>query len=480
MERSIGIAIGDNSIEAAWADAVARPVSAPARIVVGGAEFTDFTDRVGDPVPLIGTDGTARLGADLVAVALARLSAGTDRMIVAHPAAWGAYQAGVLRSALTCTDAQGRRLSLVSRPTAALAGAGWREDAAIVVDVDRRGTEISLVQRGRVVRTRTTELFGTEAVDRALAGHAMTALEQPLDREARRELLAGCARARDELAQRPDATIVVRLRTAVVRLRIVRDEFEALIGDAVAGLVADVARMSRESDLSAPPILLVGALARTPLLVELLGARVPGQVVVPADPEWTITRGALTSSPDPRPAPTDVESASEPTRATAPAARPTDTATPASAARPTGTSVAAAVPTGTSVAAAVPTGAAAAPRAGTPRPTGRVAPPRATAPAARVAPPRATAPAIGLASTRSAAATTRRPPAGDGFPGGAVPACSGAGGRPVAAIRGGSRVRTAVVALAAGFAVLIGGAAVSGIGGHGGGSSIGMSSHGHH
>jgi hypothetical protein len=467
MERSIGIAIGDNSIEAGWAGAAYRPVSAPARIVVAGAEFADFTDRVGDPVPLIGSDGTARLGADLVAVAVARLSAGSDRMSIAHPAAWGAYQAGVLRSALSCTDAQGRRLTLVSRPVAALAGAGRHDGVAIVVDIDRRGSEISLVVPGRVARTRTTELFGTEAVDRALAGHAMSALDRPLDREARRELLIGCARARAALAERPDAMIAVRLRTEMVRLRVVRDEFEALIGDAVAGLVADVARLCREADVEAPPILLVGALARTPLLVEMLGARVPGEVVVPADPEWTITRGALIASADPRPVRDEIETIAVPGRAGAPTGT-VPAGFPQAGMASTGTVPAGVGPAGVAAAGVAAAGVAAAgvAAAGV-APTGTMstgtAAPRTAVPMNNVAPTRRATSTRGASSARGA----ERAGAGEQWAGG------------VAAVRGGSRVRTAVVALAAGCAVLIGGAAVSGIGGHGGGSSISASWHGH-
>ena len=58
-----------------------------------GAVFRDFIGRVGDPVPVVGSDGSARLGADLVAMTIGGVlrgcAAGSDlaHLAIAHPSA---------------------------------------------------------------------------------------------------------------------------------------------------------------------------------------------------------------------------------------------------------------------------------------------------------------------------------------------------------------------------------------------------------
>jgi molecular chaperone DnaK len=315
MHRLGGIAIGSCSVSGASSDRSLAPLCAPARLTVTpsgtvrlgartepGTVFVDFTGRVGDPVPLVGTDGTARFGADLTALAVAALARylGATELVVAHPAAWGSYQTGVLRSALTCTSAADLPVGLVSRPLAALAGA----DAAIpagagvvVVDTGGRSTEVSLVGGGRVLDTSAAELLGTEAVDRALAMHLLAQLPGPLELAARHELVRACTAARRDLVGRPATIIEVHRPSGPERVRVVRAELAELIGDAVRDVVTSVLRalrQARRAELPVRAVLLVGPLASTPLLIEELTARVGAQPIVPSDPACAVVRGAAT------------------------------------------------------------------------------------------------------------------------------------------------------------------------------------------
>ncbi|MGH3671891.1 MAG: hypothetical protein ACRDSH_14870, partial [Pseudonocardiaceae bacterium] len=148
MSRCVGITVGRDSVSAVLAGpgplvSADNRVSVPAVLVVApqvgalvgvhaerfvarglGGVFRDFTGRVGDPVPVVGSDGSARLGADLVAMTIGSILRGypTGRdlahLTIAHTAGWGPYEASVLHSALTCTEAEGMPTSLVSSPLA--------------------------------------------------------------------------------------------------------------------------------------------------------------------------------------------------------------------------------------------------------------------------------------------------------------------------------------------------------------------------
>ena len=116
MSLCVGIAVGGDFLSAVvtGSDTLSSSpirVSVPALIVITprgvlvgaqaerfaasevGAVFRDFGGRVGDPVPLIGSDGSARLGADLVAMTIGGIlreqvaRAGLAHLAIAHPAA---------------------------------------------------------------------------------------------------------------------------------------------------------------------------------------------------------------------------------------------------------------------------------------------------------------------------------------------------------------------------------------------------------
>jgi hypothetical protein len=302
MNTAVGIAIGTDTIESstpnrpgAGADSVLS-VWPDGRAQLGAiAEagvYREFVDRVGDPVPVIATDGSARLGADLVALAIGELAVGASHLTLAYPAWWGAYQLGILRSSLTCTRARDLPTSWVSRPVAARIGAGVTgHEVVLVVDIGATNTELSLVTGNRVLATSTNEVLGSTWLDRVLAAHLSSRLSAPVARHEMPALLAACARARSQLETEPYATV----EASPLHARLDRAEFEQLIEERVASVVASATRaLARERDLPVAAVLLVGEPARTPRLIDLLTSRVALPLIVPDDPARLVVRGAVT------------------------------------------------------------------------------------------------------------------------------------------------------------------------------------------
>jgi Hsp70 protein len=285
-----------------------------------GAVFHEFTNRVGDPVPIVGSDGTPRLGADLVAMTIGSIIRGRARrsdlghLTIAHPSGWGPYEVSVLLSALSCTEAGGIPTSLVNSPnsavTAAIAAGAIRPfETVIVLDVGSHGTEAALVTSannhpGRLEATSRTDGLGSAGLDRTLARHVLEQvrghlpvadLSNPANRAIVEDVITACRRAREDLIRHPSTIVSVHLPAERVPVRIVRAEFETLAYEPIrAGLraIANLIDHACKNNITADAILLTGEIARTPLLTELISAQWPIRVVTPPNPKWAVTSGA--------------------------------------------------------------------------------------------------------------------------------------------------------------------------------------------
>jgi hypothetical protein len=290
-------------------------IGAVGQVSTGGGElYRDFGDRVGDPVPVIGSEGGARFGADLAALTISGLlwqvtrGARANQLVIAHPAGWGRYHTSVLRSALTATWAESVRTRLVSGAVAAATSAERANairpgDPVLVADIGDDRTELTLVlgggdHRRHVGSTVTIDELGATLLDRALAEHIVTQLPErwdathPAGRSALRGLVALARAARRELIDQPATVVPVRLPSGVDRVRVVRGEFDSLIEEPISCATSAIFRMLREAradGIDVAAVLLTGEPARTPLLAEQLSDHV---TVIPPDPEWTIARCA--------------------------------------------------------------------------------------------------------------------------------------------------------------------------------------------
>jgi hypothetical protein len=314
------------------------PVSVPPLLVVGpggapvvgweaerlaaagvGVAYRDMTSRVGDPVPVVGSDGSARSGAALTASAVAALlrmvaaDAQPGHTVLAHPAAWREYDVAEMRAALDRSGRDLGRVSLVTRPiagvTAAIADRAVRPGATVVVaDIGRHGTDLALVTAvddgaGQVVATGRIEDFGSGVLDHALVRHVLERIDAaPADRLQRdpaargdlRALVAACRTARQDLARLPFTVVDVRLAGYSERVRIVRAEFEAVIREpvqrAVTAFVPNLGQ--RETSTEWDGVVILGDAASTPLLVECISTELGTAAIVGGEAEWAVARGA--------------------------------------------------------------------------------------------------------------------------------------------------------------------------------------------
>ena len=320
--------------------------------------YRDFVERVGDPVPVIGTDGVPRLGADLLALTVAAVvwqvthGVEPDTLVITHPAAWSRYEVSVLRSALSTTWLDTTPISLLSAPVAAVvsaedAGAAGPGEAVLVVDIGGGSTELAVVLGGtgrarRIAATGSTDELGDAVLDRRLATRLAGDLagrfpeldpRSPAHLPALRELVAAAHRARTALVHDPSADVELRLPSGQDRVRVVRDEFEALVTDAVSAGVSSVTRLLREAysnGVTVAAILVTGNSADMPLLAEQMSTRSDVPMLIAPDPEWTTVDGAVAAAT--RAAATlaaDARPTARPAPRPAPASRPLPTPAPA-------------------------------------------------------------------------------------------------------------------------------------------------------
>jgi type VII secretion-associated protein (TIGR03931 family) len=195
-----------------------------------------------------------------------------DELVVVHPT--GARPAVPVRIA---------RVVRAAPSAAAVAvhvdGAG----CCVVVDVGHTGTEVALVRGGRILAVRRPAASGArlDAVTRTLL-NPTTSVDDTEVRRVREELsLLPTARTRGAPGSVLDA---VELRRALATsLTAVVDAVRAVLAIAGPG--------------RAPPVLLVGGVARTPLLAELLDAAGVGDVRVAERPDAAAVLGALRLPP---------------------------------------------------------------------------------------------------------------------------------------------------------------------------------------
>jgi hypothetical protein len=406
-----------------------------------GAAFADFTLRVGDPVPVIGSDGSAQGAADLVALTISCLLRDQaspvgpgQHLTIAHPSGWGPYQVAELRAGLTRVGLDGLPTAFVPRAVAAVRTiGGGRADAVVVADLGRYRTEITTLRGGGVDGVRVDDL-GSAELDRAVLSHVLGQLAgEPSDRD---DLTARCRAARRELTGSPAAAVELPTTQGFERIRVTRAEFEESIRESVSVAVLNMCRElgdAAEKGAATYAVMIVGDGAEVPLLTQALSAEAGFGPDVAADRATAATGAALISGDRAKSGRAARQRMQAPVR-------------PASDAHTT-------------------TGASSGPL---PEPAARPRP--LSAPS--LPKPSPDSPAVPRPSygPRVEASVRPRPAARAERPAYQEPQSSPAprnGWPSTPPQRSGRRVRTAIVAAAAGIAVLIGGAAVTSGGGPG-------------
>lgn len=295
-----------------------RGLDSPERVV------REFKRRVGDDVPV--AVGTLSLPAEDVFATMARWVA--DRaeeregappsdIILSHPATWGAHRTQRILAALAAKGLA--NVTLISEPEAAAlhyAAQVRVEDGSTIAVYDLGGgtfdtAVLKKTDAGHFELLGRPEgiegLGGADfdaAVLRYVAEHASLVLAS-LDPSAPGALAAlarlrrECVEAKEALSADSEASISVLLPGIQQQVRLVRSDFEAMIGepiretvDALEGSLQDLGLTP--ADLSA--VLLIGGSSRIPLVAQLISERLDRPIAVDADPKSSICLGAAVAA----------------------------------------------------------------------------------------------------------------------------------------------------------------------------------------
>lgn len=272
-------------------------------------EYRDFTTRVGDPVPIIADNGTARTGVQLVATSI-DLILGESAGVVTHPVVWTEQAILELREALS---QQGTRAQLVNEAEAAYAALRSGDEIAadstiLLCNAGKSGMDLTVVTATgtsvRVDQPVHCHEFGGDLVDALLVEHVLDELSvthpgfDAADRRnwtGLRELRTHIAQAKRQLSSNVSAVLEVNLPGAQENLRLVRSELESLIAEPVWQAVQ---RITQSADAairaghSIDAIVLTGGSSAIPLLTENLSAATDIPLVNATDPGHTVVRGA--------------------------------------------------------------------------------------------------------------------------------------------------------------------------------------------
>ncbi|WP_104044977.1 Hsp70 family protein [Arthrobacter sp. ZGTC412] len=295
-----------------------RGLDFPSRVV------REFKRRVGDSVPI--AVGALSLSPEDVFATMARWVAHRaeeregeppSEVVLTHPAAWGSHRTSVILAAMAARGLE--NVTLISEPEAAAlyyASQVRVEDGSTIAVYDLGGGTFDTAVL-RKAGSRRFELVGRpEGIEnlggadfdaevfRYVSDHTGDVLSKlnPADagvRAALARLRRECVEAKEALSGDSEATISVLLPGVQQQVRLVRSEFEALVGDPVRDTVdaleQSLAGMElKPADLSA--VLLIGGSSRIPLVAQLISEQLDRPIAVDADPKSSICMGAAVSA----------------------------------------------------------------------------------------------------------------------------------------------------------------------------------------
>ncbi len=279
----------------------------------------EFKRRFGDTTPLLlhGTpvaanDLTLFLAKHLVAAAT-RLEGGPpDRMVVCHPANWGAFKVSLLSDTLRSAALPPHEL--ISEPEAAAIHYAAQERVAdgttiAVYDLGGGTLDIAILKKTGdrwtlIGRPGGVERLGGIDFDTALFQYVVAELDVDLDafddddpiaQAGVARLRADCNEAKHTLSSDTSATVSALLPGVSQQVRITRGEFESLIGPAIARSLetfdATLAGAEMGYDVI-DTVLLVGGSSRIPLVGERVASHTGRPIAVDAHPKHSCALGA--------------------------------------------------------------------------------------------------------------------------------------------------------------------------------------------
>ncbi|MGF9664279.1 Hsp70 family protein, partial [Arthrobacter crystallopoietes] len=291
-----------------------RGVAQPERVV------REFKRRVGDSVPIIVGDRFAAPEELLATMARWVVDRATERegsapqaITVSHPASWGGYKSELLRQALA--QAGLANAALVSEPEAAALHYASQErvpDGSLVAVYDLGGGtfDAAILRKDSgtsfspLGRPNGIDQLGGADFDDAVFNHVTAGAAEAfegLDTADPAVLLAlarlrrECTEAKEALSSDSEATIPVLLPGAQTQVRLVRQEFEAMIDGAIGqtiGTLRHTLEAAGVDPAQLSAVLLIGGSSRIPLVAQQLSAELDRPIAIDADPKASISLGA--------------------------------------------------------------------------------------------------------------------------------------------------------------------------------------------
>ncbi|MGH3524350.1 MAG: Hsp70 family protein, partial [Mycobacterium sp.] len=283
-----------------------------------GLVITDFVDRVGDPTPVVATDGSTHRAEQLLADGLYALAyvATEGRPLppvvaVTHPAHWSATAVEALRAALSrVPEWSQRQVPLISDVAAALtalqANPGLPADGIIAVcDFGGSGTSITLVDAARghqpIGRTVRHTDFSGDAIDQALLNHVVASLtadgslDGTLAIGSLTRLRGQCRNAKEQLSANTVTELAVDLPGFHGGVWVTRAELDEAIRQPLDGFLAAIRETLDRSGIQATDLAAVASVgggANIPTITSGLSQHLGVAVISSPRPHLTAAIGA--------------------------------------------------------------------------------------------------------------------------------------------------------------------------------------------
>ncbi|WP_336711024.1 Hsp70 family protein [Arthrobacter sp. USHLN218] len=325
-----------------------RGVDQPDRVV------REFKRRVGDSVPIVVGDRFAAPEELLATMARWVVDRATERegsaplaITVSHPASWGGYKSELLRQALA--QAGLADAALVSEPEAAALHYASQErvpDGSLVAVYDLGGGtfDAAILRKDSgtsfspLGRPNGIDQLGGADFDEAVFNHVAAGAAEAFDGLdtadpavllALARLRRECTEAKEALSSDSEATIPVLLPGAQTQVRLVRQEFEAMIDDAIGrtiGTLRQTLEAAGIDPVQLSAVLLIGGSSRIPLVAQQLSAELDRPIAIDADPKASISLGAALAAAAALPVPAPAEPVAKDDGGNGPATDLTDAA----------------------------------------------------------------------------------------------------------------------------------------------------------
>ena len=284
-----------------------------------GIVLSGFVERVGDPVPLVGPDGSSHLADQLLVDALQAMVYSTGQpspqTAIAVPAHWGTSTLWALRTAMRANPSlapNGMPARLVSDAVASLTAlhdnSGLSPHGVVaLLDFGGSGTSITLADAASAFEpiedtTRYSEFSG-DLIDQALLNHVLDGIANAGGVDPAGTAAVGsltwlreeCRNAKERLSTETVTELIAELPGCHSGVRVTRTELERLIAPTLDGVftaLENALERNRISWTNVAAVVTIGGGASIPLITSRLSDHSQAPVMTTPQPALDAAVGA--------------------------------------------------------------------------------------------------------------------------------------------------------------------------------------------